>query len=67
MRVCEKKGHLMVLRSSEVSWFKAIFLDSAMNTALPERPWASLKGTWSEAHSHLEPHHGIHLKSEQNP
>lgn len=42
-----KSSHLMVCRSSSVSWFRARFFDSAAETALPERLWASLKGTWS--------------------
>lgn len=38
--------HLMARRSSSVSLFRATFFDSAAKTALPEIPWASLKGTW---------------------
>lgn len=41
--VCE--SHLTALSSSTVSWFRAMCFDSAVNTALPERPWASLNGT----------------------
>lgn len=42
-----RSDHLMARRSSSVSLFRATFFDSAAKTALPEIPWASLKGTWN--------------------